>query len=114
MKHKNDNFLDYIPVISKNISWDNSEGIVTVNISHNGFFPWITQRFFKKPKISHIKLDDYGSFVWQHIDGTNTVSSIADFMKKEYGNAAEPLYDRLIKYLRILKNNDFITYKKRI
>ncbi len=111
MKCKNDNFLDYIPVISDNITLSENDGIVTVDITHKGFFPWIAQRFFNKPRVSHIKLDSYGSFIWRHIDGINTVSSIADSMKSEFGDAAEPLYDRLIKYFIILKNNNFILYR---
>lgn len=112
MKRKNDNFLDYIPLVPDKISWSENDGIVTVDIRHRGFFPWIAQTFFKKPKVSHIKLDSYGSFIWHNIDGTNTVSSIANTVKTKYGADAEPLYDRLVKYFMILKNNGFITYKK--
>lgn len=112
MKHKRDNFLDYIPLVSDKITWSVNEDIVTIDIYHKGFFPWIAQTFFKRPKVSHIKLDSYGSFIWQHIDGRNNVSAIADALSAKYGPDAEPLYDRLVKYFIILKNNNFITYKR--
>jgi len=32
-------------------------------------------------------------------------------VKAEFGDRAEPLYDRLVKYLQILRNNDFIRFK---
>lgn len=110
---KNNNFLDYIPVHSDKITWSENENIVTVDMYHKGFFPWIAQKFFHRPKISHITLDSHGSFIWKNIDGINTVNDLAIAVKAQFGDDAEPLYDRLVKYIRILRNNNFITYKER-
>ena len=32
-------------------------------------------------------------------------------MKERFGKKAEPLYDRLVKYMQILRNNQFIWLK---
>ncbi len=110
---KNSNFLDYIPVYSDKITWSLKDETVIVDMYHKGFFPWIAQRFFHRPKISHITLDDRGSFIWQKINGEASVGDIASMVKEKYGKDAEPLYDRLVQYMQILKNNNFITYIKR-
>jgi hypothetical protein len=39
------------------------------------------------------------------------VEDIAQLVKAEFGEKAEPLYDRLVKYLQILHNNGFIRFK---
>ena len=109
---KNNNFLDYIPDHSDKITWSQKDEIVTVDMYHKGFFPWIAQKFFKRPKVSHIALDKHGSFIWKNINGVNSVNDIAMLVKAEFGNDAEPLYDRLVQYIRILKNNGFITYTR--
>lgn len=109
---KNNNFLDYIPAISNKVTWSQKDDIVTVNMYHKGFYAFIAHKFFKRPSVSHIKLDKYGSFIWQQIDGKNTVNDLAISMKEKFGDKAEPLYDRLVTYIRILRNNKFIVYNK--
>jgi len=106
------NFLDFIPEYSDKITWSQKDGIVTVDMYHKGFFPWIAQRFFKKPKVSHIALDKFGSFIWLQIDGHTNVYDIANLVKEKFGDEAEPLYPRLVKYMQILKNNNFISFVK--
>ena len=112
MSGKSKNFLDYIPNRSPKITWSQNDEIVTIDMYHKGIFPWIAQKFFHRPKVSHIKLDKLGSFIWNLIDGKSTVYYIAEKVKSEFGNEAEPLYDRLVQYMRILKNNNFIIFVK--
>lgn len=38
----------------------------------------------KRPMIKRIELDEMGTFVWQHIDGTHSVRDIADAFVKRY------------------------------
>jgi len=111
--NKNKNFLDYIPMHSSKITWSEKEDIVVVDMYHKGFFPWIVQKLFYKPKVSHVKLDKIGSFIWKRIDGERTINDLANELKSKYGDKIEPLYDRLIHYIKILYNNKFIIYKKR-
>lgn len=106
------NFLDFVPRHSNKITWSQKDGIVTVDMYHKGFFPWIAQSFFKRPKVSHINLDKLGSFIWLRINGEISVYNIANSVKEQFGDDAEPLYPRIVKYMQILKNNNFITFVK--
>ena len=108
---KRENYLDYVPVINSRNIWSTEEGKVTIHMVHRGFYAWIAQRFFHRPRVSHIDLDAMGSFIFRHIDGQRTVGAIAELVKSEFGKDAEPLYDRLVKYMQILHNNQFIFYR---
>ena len=77
---------------------------------HRGFYDRIAQKFFHTPRVSHIALDEYGSFLWKEIDGVQSVGALAQRMKARFGDDAEPLYDRLVKYMQILHNNEFILF----
>ena len=110
-KKSAENYLDYIPVISDKNTGSVEDGIVTVHMVHRGFYASIAQKFFHRPRVSHIKLDGHGSFVFQRIDGTRTVGDLALLVTEEFGDQAEPLYDRLVQYMQILRNNGFIYFR---
>lgn len=107
-KKNSENYLDYIPVIDPRNTWDAEDGKVTIHMVHRGFYAAIAQKVFHTPRVSHIDLDNYGSFLWTRIDGKKTVGDLAQEMKAHFGQDAEPLYDRLVKYMQILRNNHFI------
>lgn len=107
---KKENYLDFVPVINDKNTWEEKDGIVTVNMVNSGFYNALAQKLFHTPRISHIDLDKYGSFVWKSVDGKRSIYDIAELLKKEYGNDAEPLYDRLVKYMQILRNNRFVLF----
>ena len=108
----NNNYLDFIPIINPQNDWsEDEEGIVTIHMVHRGFYAAIAQKFFHTPRVSHIKLDEYGSFLWKELDGRRTVGQLAQRMKEQFGDKAEPLYDRLVHYMQILHNNKFILFQ---
>ena len=111
MAKQQDNYLDYVPAVSPRHTWElEADGSVTIHMVHRGFFPFIAQKLFRRPKVSHIHLDEMGSFVFPLIDGKRTVLDIADLVGAHFGEAANPLYERLAKYMQILRNNGFIYY----
>ena len=110
VKKKQENYLDYVPVISPKNTWSVEDGKVTIHMVHRGFYAAIAQKFFHRPRVSHIDLDAHGSFIFQQIDGKRTVNDLALLMKRQFGKDAEPLYDRLVKYMQILRNNGFIYF----
>ncbi len=113
MARKPKNYLDFVPLINPRNSWDqDDQGKVTIHMVHRGVYAWIAQKFFHRPRVSHIDLDRYGSFVWTRIDGKKTVGQLALEMREAFGPEAEPLYDRLVKYMQILYNNQFVVYRK--
>lgn len=110
MAKKEENYLEYIPVISPQNTWDEKDGKVTIHMVNRGFYNGIAQKFFHRPRVSHIDLDTMGSFIFPLIDGKRTVGDIAEMVSARFGKEAEPLYERLAKYMQILRNNGFIYY----
>ena len=107
-------FLEFVPVFSKLNTWElNEEGFVVIHRVNRGFGAKFAQKFMRAPQISRIKLEEIGSFLIQHMDGQRTVRELADLVGEEFGEKAEPLYERLAEYMRSLRNNDFIYYKDR-
>lgn len=78
-----------------------------------GFFAKWLQPRLKKPYIN-VKLDEIGSFVWNRIDGVNTVEQIALAMQSELGKKAEPVKKRLDFFLINLYKNKFVEYLQKI
>ena len=100
---KQKNFLDYIPQKNKEVPWDvDEQGIVTLHIEHRGMFAVLAQKLFGKPRISHVTLERIGSFLWQQVDGQKSIFDLAKVLHREFGNEAEPLYERLVPYMQNL------------
>ena len=111
---KQENFLDYVPKRNQLYEWDlNQKKHVEIAVVNRGMFNRMAQIIFRKPKVSKIELDDLGSFIWQELDGVKTVFEIGTAVKGKCGKKAEPLYERLCEYIRILHNNRFIVYENK-
>ena len=115
MKKKNvitKNYLEKVPVRNPLIEWKKDEdGKVTLEIENTGVFNRIAQKVFKRPKITYVHLDSTGSFVWPIIDGEKNIISIGEYVKAEFGDKSEPLYERLAKFFQILESYRFISFK---
>jgi len=112
---KDDNFLELVPQKNSSQEWIlNDEGNVQIIIPRNGLLDRAVRVFYKTPKIMRIDLDDLGSTVWRSIDGEKSIGDIGEILKEEYGKNAEPLIERLAKYINILRNNKFITLEKAV
>ena len=107
---KDNNLLDYVPRIPEKLNWtEDDEHRVTVDVENKGVFNRIAQKCFGRPAVSHIALEQFGSFIWKQIDGLHTIYDIALLVKEEFGEDAEPLYDRLLAYFRTLQGHGFVT-----
>ena len=110
---QNENYLDNIPVRNPDLGWEADEnGIVTLSRENKGIANKIAQKLLRKPKVSYIHLDEIGSCVWKHTDGEKTIFELADSVKQELGDKAEPLYERIAKYFSILVSYGFVSFKK--
>ena len=111
MKNNNhENYLERKPLRNEQFLWSFEENAVTLEIQNKGIMNKIAQKLFKKPKISYIHLDEMGSFIWPLLDGNKTIIEIGISVKEKFGDAAEPLYDRLAKYFQILDSYGFILW----
>ena len=110
---KDDNMLEMIPSINENTNWKkNDNGMITIIVPRDGSFDKIVRVFCKTPKETNIDLDKIGSIVWKAINGKNDIYEIAKILKSEFGEEIEPVYDRLLIHLNVLRNNKFIHLKK--
>lgn len=103
-----ENYLEKVPAICRDLDWTENNGLVTVVQENTGFYNKIAQKFFCTPKVSNIDLDELGSFIWMCIDGKRNLIDIGEMVKEEFGEEAEPLYPRLIKYMQILVEVKYI------
>ena len=114
-KNKNvvsQNYLEKIPLRPERIKWSTDEsGIVTLDIENIGVFHWIAQKLFKKPKVSHVHLDEMGSFLWPLLDGERNIIELGKLVEEQFGDKANPLYERLAKYFQILDSYQFVEWK---
>ena len=109
---KNENYLERIPNRPDKIKWSaDEEGIVTLDIENKGLFNRLAQKFFKKPKVSHVHLDKMGSFVWPLLDGEKNIIELGELVGRQFGEKGHPLYERLAKYFQILDSYYFIEWK---
>ena len=86
------------------------KGIVTVDVSNTGFFNKLAQRFWNKPKVSHIELDKFGSVMWLAIDGKNTVQDVYSLMEDSFPEE-DRMLDRVVTFMHTLQNNGFVVVK---
>ena len=112
MKDKNQrNYLDFVPIKNPDIEYQTGDnGKVTVFIEWKGFYHRIAQKFFHRPRVSDIQLDDYGSFVWLAIDDNKDVHQLSKELDARFPNMEKSL-TRLIKFLEILRDNHLIRWK---
>ena len=106
-----ENYLDYIPKKSDKIQWkalDN--GLIQIIKPRDSLLDKAVRKIFFTPDKFVIDLDEMGSFIWRHIDGERNIYEISLIVKDKFKEKAEPLYERLIQYMNILKNNGFIDY----
>ncbi len=110
-KKKSKNYMDFIPVRNKDIEYSiNDDGKAVLSIEWKGFYSKIAQKFFNRPRVSDIDLDEYGTFVWIAIDDNKTVYDISLEMEQKFPGMEKSL-SRLIKFLEIMKDNNIIHWK---
>lgn len=113
-KKQKDNYLDYIP--RPNVLFEtsrNAENHIEVKVHNRGVINKIAQVLFQKPRYSYIELDEFGTFVWDSMDGQHSIYEIGLLVKDRFGEKAEPLYPRLAQYIRTLHDNHFVVYENK-
>lgn len=105
------NYLELSPRRKCDIKWNaDEEGNITLEVENRGWVNRIAQLIFSRPKISYIHLDKMGNFIWPKLDGKINIIELGELIKAEFGDEAEPLYERLAKYIKILESYNFIEY----
>jgi len=55
-----------------------------------------------------LRLDPIGSQAWRDLDGTRSVGRVAAGLRERFGEAAEPVEERLGTLLRLLRRDGFL------
>lgn len=112
-KQNSQNYFEKVPVKSEKFRWtQDDEGLVTIEIDNKGFFNRLLQKIAKKPPVSYIHLDENGSFVWKCMDGEKDIIKIGELVEEHFGDAAKPVYERLVKFFAMLEASGFISFRK--
>lgn len=106
-----ENYLERKPKRPEGLPWSaDDQGIVTLDIENTGVMNRMAQKLFHKPRITHIHLDEIGSFVWPLLDGERDIIALGTLVQEQFGDKAEPLYERLAKYFQILDSYHFVEW----
>ncbi|MCX4327611.1 MAG: PqqD family protein [Lachnospiraceae bacterium] len=107
------NYMDTVMVRNPLYKWsENKDGTVVIDVINKGLHNSIAQKFFHKPKTSHISLDKYGSVLWKSVNGTNTVYDILNIMSEAFPDEKDNMLKRVIAFMQTLYSNKYISYKK--
>jgi hypothetical protein len=71
----------------------------------------IINPFLKSPYVKTL-FDEFGSHVWQEIDGKHKVLDIAVSLKNKFGEKADPAEERVTKFLTQLYSYKFLKFKE--
>lgn len=107
------NLLDCTPIREPDLKWtENENGTITLHRVHTSFIDRLIHTVTRKPlRQTHITLEEFGTFLWKNMDGRKTLRELANMVKEEFGEKAEPLYPRLEKYMVSLKQNRLIFWE---
>ncbi len=108
---KDDNMLEYIPCI-KHTDYEIKNNKVYLIFYHKKPIEKFLRWLVKKPYKTDLELDEFGSFVWNSLDGKRNIYEVGQLLSKRFGDKCNPLYDRLIMFLRHLYAKGWIVFKK--
>lgn len=93
--------LEMIFRVNPNLVFEkDTEGIITICEKQDHAI----QRFFRKikiriPEYKKTSLDEFGSFVFDQIDGVRNVREVGERLELTFGEKAQPIYERLLLFL---------------
>ncbi len=103
------NYMDLVFSKNADIQWRVKEdGFVEVDMENRGFFNSVAQKFFHRPRVSHIALDKYGTTLWLALDGTATVNDVLAKMNEAFPDESEKMLNRVVQFLTTLETWKFI------
>jgi len=92
------------------LEWETGEKDIIVLLIpkfHNKFLVKYVTPNLKHP-FFHIKLDEYGSLIWNMCDGDTTIGQISDELTKIYGENFDPSFQRISNFFSQLIRDKFV------
>src|SRR4030042_2379894 len=108
------NLLDLAPEARVFSSVD-KDGLVTLQVPK--FRSPAMQSILTKCRIYpyvHVRLDELGSGFWNLVDGSRNIGEIGQEMQRRFGEAVQPVYERLAVFLRQMKAHRCIALVEKI
>ena len=103
------NYMDLVFVVRDGVRFDAADpNKVVVDMENTGFFNRVAQKFFKRPPVSHIALDQYGSAVWMSMDGKRTVYDVVRKMEAAFPDEKADMLKRVVAFFRMLERYEWI------
>jgi len=102
------NLLEIKPL--RNVAWETGEegrAVLIVPKFRNRLLRRWLLPLMAKPDF-RVRLDPYGSLIWQHCDGKTAVSEIGEKLRATFGSSIEPLYERLGQFIARLEREDLV------
>lgn len=91
------------------VQFELKKGTVTIIRPQNHWIQRVMRKLhIKIPQQTTLTLDDYGSFVFRHINGQRSVYQIGQALEGQFEEAGEYLYERLLVYLNHLDQNEHL------
>lgn len=100
------------PVRNPNLTWrTNDDGeVVVVLPRRNDLTGRLLAWLFFVPESRPVTLDEVGSFVWQHCDGSRTVAELVALLAKEYTLGKREVEVSLTEYLKTLGKRGMVGF----
>lgn len=107
-RQRSSNLLEERPV--RNLEWETGEDGRAVLLVPR-FRGRLTARWLL-PRLARpamrVRLDARGTFVWTRLDGETTLLEIAEKMSHSYGEAIEPVIERIARFVTLLARDRFL------
>lgn len=110
--HERENLLDYVPMRKQEIYCRSDNESVILKKTKQGVFSWFAKHIFHTENYNEFVLEKYGSFLWYGMDGKKSVYDLGMEFQQQFGDETEPLWERLVMYLKILYKNGLIDWKR--
>lgn len=105
------NLLHMVPLLKEGLTIEQGNDFVIVFVPRQSWIERQAVRFLNQPAMIKVKLDDLGAAVAMRCDGQHSISDIAMSLQVEFGEAAEPLIPRLVKFVELMEVNQWIEWK---
>ena len=104
MNGKKENYLDKVPIKNAKIQYQvNESNHIIIMENHENICEQLCLHLLKKPKQTKIELDQYGSYIWEKMNGQKTIYEIGKELSKDFGPEIEPLYQRMALFIKMLE-----------
>ena len=109
-KLKEKNLLELIPVrrVGHEFKEDGTISLLIPRFKSKFLLNFLPK---KKSPFVRINLDEYGTGFWQNLDDKRNVQEIGSIMREKFGDAIEPVFERLNIFIFQLRRQGFIELK---